>query len=264
MPAGRQPEHVAKRMESQVSLEETTLALFAVCNSLRVFAYLPQIHKAAACRNGASSVSCATWGFFLLAHLSTVAYALVNRSDWQMAALFAGNAVCCLIIIAIAWWKRRRRARSMPHRLVESGIAVQPAGQVSPTLPEKQISRTTSRQSLLARRSGGRGLRTALIAAALLAVLSPPAYPHVHSHSDGTEVTWYPVECCNNRDCRPVAHVRHAKDGLWMTTVDGVTVLVHADEQRRPSRDTRWHVCLATDASRNVVVQCLFEPPPTS
>lgn len=247
-----------------MSLEETTVALFAICNSLRVFAYLPQIHKAAACRNGASSVSCTTWGLFLLAHLSTVAYALVNRSDWQMGALFAGNAVCCLVIITIACWKHRRYSRSRHHRLSEPGIAVQLAGQLSTVRQEEQICRITSRQSPLARRSRGRGLWTALIAAALLTVLCVPAYPHVHSHGDGTEVTWYPVECCNNRDCRPVAHVRHAKDGLWMTTVDGVTVLVHADEQRRPSRDTRWHVCLTTDASRNVVVQCLFEPPPTS
>ena len=82
-------------------------------------------------------------------------------------------------------------------------------------------------------------------------------------HGDGTEVTWYPVECCNSRDCRLVAHVPHAKDGLWLTTVDGVTVLVPADEQRRPSRDTRWHICLTTDASQNVVVQCLFEPTPS-
>jgi len=63
-------------------LEEITLALFTACNSVRVVAYLPQIHKAATDNNGASSVSFMTWMLFLLAHLSTVAYALVNRSDW--------------------------------------------------------------------------------------------------------------------------------------------------------------------------------------
>jgi hypothetical protein len=37
-----------------------------------------------------------TWFLFLLAHLSTVAYALINRSDWGLAACFAINAVCCV------------------------------------------------------------------------------------------------------------------------------------------------------------------------
>ena len=60
-------------------LEEFTLALFAACNSIRVVGYLPQIHKAATDKNGESSISFMTWMLFLLAHLSTVAYALVNR-----------------------------------------------------------------------------------------------------------------------------------------------------------------------------------------
>ena len=59
-------------------LEEITLALFTACNSIRVVAYLPQIHKAATDRNGASSISFMTWMLFLIAHLSTVAYALIN------------------------------------------------------------------------------------------------------------------------------------------------------------------------------------------
>jgi len=94
-----------------MSLEEMTLALFAVCNSFRVVAYVPQILKAANDKNGASSISFMTWSLFLLAHLSTVAYALVNRSDWGLAACFAINAICCVAILAIAHWKRRRHAK---------------------------------------------------------------------------------------------------------------------------------------------------------
>ena len=82
-------------------LEEITLALFTACNSVRVVAYLPQIHKAAKDRNGASSVSCTTWLLFLLGHLSTVAYALVNRSDWGLAACFSINAICCVAILVV-------------------------------------------------------------------------------------------------------------------------------------------------------------------
>ncbi len=97
-------------MGGHVSLDEFTLALFAGCNGLRIVAYLPQIHKAAMDRNGVSSISCMTWGLFLLANISTAAYALVNLSDWQMAFLFAGNAFCCVVIIAITCWKRRQHS----------------------------------------------------------------------------------------------------------------------------------------------------------
>jgi hypothetical protein len=92
-------------------LEEFTLALFAACNSIRVVAYFPQIHRAATDKNGASSISFMTWMLFFLAHLSTVAYALVNRSDWGLAACFSINALCCVAILATAYWKRRTHAK---------------------------------------------------------------------------------------------------------------------------------------------------------
>jgi hypothetical protein len=88
-------------------LEEITLALFAACNSFRVVAYVPEILKAAKDKNGASSISFVTWFPFLLAQLSTVAYALINRSYWWLATCFAINAVCCFSILAVAYWKRR-------------------------------------------------------------------------------------------------------------------------------------------------------------
>lgn len=95
---------------------------------------------------------------------------------------------------------------------------------------------------------------------ALLA-LSAPASPHKHVDPDGGIVAWYPKECCHDHDCRPVATIRRASQGLWMTTVDGQTVLVGVDEQRRPSRDMRWHICLSEDLDHNTVIQCVFEPP---
>src|SRR5262245_43449677 len=97
-----------------MQLEEITLALFAACNSFRVVAYVPQILRAANDTNGASSISFMTWFLFLLAHLSTVAYAVINRSDWGLAACFAGNAICCVAILAVAYWKRRDYARRLP------------------------------------------------------------------------------------------------------------------------------------------------------
>lgn len=101
-------------------MQDITLALFAACNFIRVFAYIPQIHKAATDMNGASAISCTTWALFLVAHLSTVAYALVNRSDWWLAICFTINALCCFAILAIAYWKGRCHARTLALRRRES------------------------------------------------------------------------------------------------------------------------------------------------
>jgi hypothetical protein len=103
-------------------LEEITLALFAACNSIRVVAYVPQVLKAATDRNGASSISMMTWALFLVAHLSTVAYALVNRADLGLATCFAVNAACCGAILGIVWWKRRTYRK--PHSDRALGVAV--------------------------------------------------------------------------------------------------------------------------------------------
>lgn len=93
-----------------MSLEEATLGLFAACNSLRVLGYIPQISKAATDQNGAAAVSCTTWILFFVAHVSTATYAVVNRSDWALAACFGVNALCCLAIVAVAYWNRRNHA----------------------------------------------------------------------------------------------------------------------------------------------------------
>ena len=91
-----------------MNIYDLTLALFAICNSARIIAYLPQIYKAATDSNGASGVSGMTWSLFLIAHLSTIAHAILNLGDWWLAACFAGNAVCCVAILAVSWWKRRQ------------------------------------------------------------------------------------------------------------------------------------------------------------
>lgn len=93
-----------------MQLQDITLMLFAACNSLRVLAYIPQIHKAATDPHGASAISYSTWSLFLLANLSTIAYALVNQSDWWLAACFTINALCCAAILGASYWRARRHA----------------------------------------------------------------------------------------------------------------------------------------------------------
>jgi hypothetical protein len=58
--------------------------------------------------------------------------------------------------------------------------------------------------------------------------------------------------------------VQSARNGLWLTTVDGFTVLIGPNQVRRPSQDTRWHVCLGgddLDPSATETITCVFEPP---
>jgi hypothetical protein len=102
-------------------------------------------------------------------------------------------------------------------------------------------------------------LRLPIVLAVLL--LPPSAKSHTHQSPDGTTTSWYPHDCCHDGDCRPVATVRPAREGLWMTTVDGLTLLVGPGDQRRASRDMRWHLCIAVDDTNTLQIRCIFEPP---
>ena len=105
-----------------MTLKDVTLTLFAASNFIRLFAYIPQIRKAAIDENGASAISYMTWSLFLVANLSTIAYGAV-RNDWRLAACFTANAVCCVIVLGVAYLKRRSHAK----RMARSGYAATPS-----------------------------------------------------------------------------------------------------------------------------------------
>jgi hypothetical protein len=85
---------------------DITLAAFTICNSVRIFAYVPQITKAATDEAGAQAISFTTWGLFLVSNASAMAYALVNKADWMMASMFLANSIGCSAIILVGAWKR--------------------------------------------------------------------------------------------------------------------------------------------------------------
>jgi hypothetical protein len=89
-----------------MTIADITLAVFTLCNSLRVVAYVPQIATAFRDRSGAQAISFGTWGLFLVSHMSAMAYAFVNKEDWTMASMFLLNAIGCCAILLIAAWKR--------------------------------------------------------------------------------------------------------------------------------------------------------------
>lgn len=92
-------------------LPVVVITAFSVTNSIRVFAYIPQILKAATDQNGATAISFTTWGLFFLSHLTTIAYAVVQLADLVMALIFFGNAAACLTILVIAALKRKHYLR---------------------------------------------------------------------------------------------------------------------------------------------------------
>lgn len=90
---------------------DLALALFAVCNSVRVVAYLPQILAVIRDMNGASAISYTTWGLFSVSNLSTAIYAALVLGDLKMVAVFAANTGCCAVILGLTVVKRRRFKR---------------------------------------------------------------------------------------------------------------------------------------------------------
>ena len=92
---------------NHATLQAAILSLFALVNSVRVLAYIPQIVKTARDQNGASAISYTTWGLFFASHVTTIAYAVVCVGDPLMAVIFFGNALACLAIVAVTYMKRR-------------------------------------------------------------------------------------------------------------------------------------------------------------
>ena len=90
---------------------DVALTLFALCNSLRVLAYLPQIVAVLRDNGGAHGVSCTTWALFAVSNFSTVLYAIMTLQDATMAAIFGANTTCCLVILGLTANKRGRLKR---------------------------------------------------------------------------------------------------------------------------------------------------------
>ena len=85
---------------------ELITGLFLVVNTGRVLAYFPQIVSAIQCVNGARSVSCITWSYFSLAHITGAFYSFHVTQDKTMALVFLCNFLICVTLVAIVLWKR--------------------------------------------------------------------------------------------------------------------------------------------------------------
>jgi hypothetical protein len=117
-----------------MSPADIALTIFALCNSIRVFAYVPQIVTVARDPNGATAISYTTWSLFAASHLSTVAYAVLSLEDWRMAAVFGANTACCGVILGLTAIKRARvRSDGGFEQELRTGSAYGSAG---PSMPQ--------------------------------------------------------------------------------------------------------------------------------
>ena len=97
-----------------MTLADLALTAFALCNSARVLAYVPQLICAGRDRHGASAISLTTWTLFAASNVSTTAYAIVQLGDLAVACVFALNTLFCLAIVGVAARKRLRHRRFAP------------------------------------------------------------------------------------------------------------------------------------------------------
>ncbi len=91
-----------------MTLAEVTLALFSLCNMLRVGSYVPQILRVANDTEGAKAISYWTWCMWIAANGSTAAYALVNIADRTLFIISALNTLGCAAVVVLTMWKRRQ------------------------------------------------------------------------------------------------------------------------------------------------------------
>ncbi|HEY0336939.1 MAG TPA: hypothetical protein VGC70_06315 [Burkholderiales bacterium] len=107
---------------------DVAIGAFTLCNSVRVFAYIPQIVLIGRDKTGVAAISYSTWGLFVASHLSTVVYAAVAVHDLKMALIFVANTVCCAAILGLTYYKRRQ------HRATLAGQSA-PAAWIEGTDP---------------------------------------------------------------------------------------------------------------------------------
>lgn len=70
--------------------------------------------------------------------------------------------------------------------------------------------------------------------------------------------SWYPAECCSDRDCLPVEEKLY-HNGKVFVRGGGLLVEVPKGFQIQPSQDEREHFCWQMDAGE-LKLRCYFAP----
>ncbi len=71
--------------------------------------------------------------------------------------------------------------------------------------------------------------------------------------------SWYPKECCNEKDCHEVDNVTEMPDGSTQVRVGSDILSVPRTLKRRRSLDERYHVCYGK-LNGTTSIYCFFQP----
>ena len=94
-----------------MALQDVTLYLFTVFNTLRLVSYIPQMIAVGRDRSGAASISCLAWLIWTAANASAAAHFYVIEAGWTVVAVNTVNAIFCLLILIQARWKQTTSKR---------------------------------------------------------------------------------------------------------------------------------------------------------
>lgn len=84
---------------------------FIVCSGLRMASFVPQLRRILIDGATSPTSSCAAWGLWTCANLSTALYAVVSLNDPWLALVSAAYASCGVTAIALKVLKRLTDAR---------------------------------------------------------------------------------------------------------------------------------------------------------
>lgn len=114
-----------------MELSQITFILFALFSGLRTVSYIPQIHRVATDKNGASAIAYSTWSLWIGANIATALYAFINLKDLYLGTVSLIFTVCCVAVVTITVIKRRHFGAStgtplqmppLPWRAVAIGM----------------------------------------------------------------------------------------------------------------------------------------------
>jgi uncharacterized protein with PQ loop repeat len=88
---------------------ELAVVFFTICNTMRAFAYLPQLVRVLRDREGAAAISCPAWFLFSLANASTVIYAGFVLHDRITTTIFLINTLFSSAVLVATLLQRRTR-----------------------------------------------------------------------------------------------------------------------------------------------------------
>ncbi|MGE3915683.1 MAG: hypothetical protein AB7F78_08295 [Hyphomicrobiaceae bacterium] len=74
--------------------------------------------------------------------------------------------------------------------------------------------------------------------------------------------SWYPHDCCHDRDCKPADSIEVDERGDFEVRVGNDRVWVPKSFAIRPSQDSRIHICYREEGEPTFLMPfCLFLPP---